>query len=90
LCQTLASRQWLAPLQDGNEELYKANSIGNVNFVVNPQSPTQSKEKSEWSHRNDANDTESKLDWKFYKIEFVIIFINSLKIKSMYHVFLKD
>jgi hypothetical protein len=72
LCQTLASRQWLAPLQDGNEELYKANSIGNVNFVVNPQSPTQSKEKSEWSHRNDANDTESKLDWKFIILNLLL------------------
>jgi hypothetical protein len=41
-------------------------TIGNVNFVVNPQSPTQNKEKSEWSHRNDANDTEGKLNLLLY------------------------
>ena len=58
--------------QYGNEELYKANSIGNVNFVVNPHSPTQNKEKSEWSHRNDANDTEDKLDWKFIKLNLLL------------------
>ena len=41
-------------------------TIGNVNFVVNPQSPTQNKEKSEWSHRNDANDTEGKFNLLLY------------------------
>ena len=38
-----------APLQNGNEELYQTNSIGNVNFVVNLKAPTQNKEKSELS-----------------------------------------
>ena len=43
-CQTLASQQqWLAPLQDGNEELYKTNSIGNMNFVVDSREPTPNK-----------------------------------------------
>ena len=41
-------------------------TVGNVNFVVNPQSPTQNKEKSEWSHRNDANDTEGKFNLLLY------------------------
>ena len=38
------------PVQDGNDvELYQTNSIGNVNFVVNSQAPTQNKEKTEMS-----------------------------------------